>query len=318
MTSKLDEPPDLENFGPIKDHSHSLRVDRRSKTANAFFWSFVERIGSQALRSAFAIILARLLLPRDFGLVAISFVFLGVAEVIMTSGFGTALIRKKVLNHVDECSIFYFNVVVGAILTAVLFYAAPYIAAFYRLPDLAFIGRVAAFSLFINAFGVVPGCLLARRLDFFTLCKVSIASTIISGFLAIALAWKGFGVWSIVAQLLVSSLANLALLWGLANWRPIAGFSFRSLRTMFGFGSSFACISLLDVLARNLSSAIIGRRFTMAEVGLYSRATQIGRIPGNDHVFCGVSSPASPFLRRRKITKRIWPVTFVQCLRIWR
>src|SRR5271170_3389475 len=97
---------------------------RRSKTATAFIWSFVERIGTQVLRSVFAIILARLLLPKDFGLVALVSVFISIADVIMTSGFGTALIRRKFVSHVDECSIFYFNVVAGAILTAALFCAA--------------------------------------------------------------------------------------------------------------------------------------------------------------------------------------------------
>ncbi len=254
-------------------------MNRRSKTATAFIWSFIERIGTQVLRSVFAIILARLLVPGDFGLVAVLSVFVGVAEVIVTSGFGTALIRKKVVSHVDECSIFYFNVVAGVIATAALFCAAPYVAAFYRLPQLTLIGRVTAFNLLVNSLCAVQWCLLVRKLDFLTQCKVSIASIIISGTLGIVLAWRGFGVWSIVAQQLCGNLANVALLWRLAGWRPVAGFNFQSLRNMFGFSSSFACINLLDVVARNLSTAIIGKRFTTAEVGLYSRATQIQELP---------------------------------------
>jgi teichuronic acid exporter len=254
-------------------------MNRRSNAASAFIWSFIERIGTQVLRSVFAIILARLLVPKDFGLVAVLSVFVGVAEVVVSSGFGTALIRKKVLSHVDECSVFYFNVVVGVIMTTALFCAAPYVAAFYRLPQLTSIGRVISFNLLVNSLCAVQWCLLARKLDFLTLCKVSIVSTMISGILGIVLAWSGFGVWSIVAQQLSGNLANVALLWRLAGWRPVAGFDFQSLRSMFGFGSSFACINLLDVFARNLSSAIIGRRFTAAEVGLYSRATQIQELP---------------------------------------
>jgi O-antigen/teichoic acid export membrane protein len=254
-------------------------MNPRSNTAPAFIWSFIERIGTQVLRSVFAIILARLLVPKDFGLVAVLSVFIGVAEVIVSSGFGTALIRKKVLSHVDECSIFYFNVVVGVIMTTALFCAAPYVAAFYRLPQLTSIGRVTSFNLLVNSLCAVQWCLLARKLDFLTLCKVSIISTLISGILGIVLASSGFGVWSIVAQQLSGNLANVALLWRLAGWRPVAGFDFQSLRGMFGFGSSFACINLLDVFARNLSSAIIGRRFTTAEAGLYSRAMQIEELP---------------------------------------
>jgi teichuronic acid exporter len=264
---------------------------QRSKTATAFVWSFIERIGTQVLRSVFAIILARLLLPRDFGLAALVFVFIGIADVIMTSGFGTALIRKKVVSPVDECSIFYFNIVVGAILTAVLFCAARYVAEFYRLPQLTLIGRAASFDVLVTSLCIVPGSLLVRKLDFLTLCKVSITSIVISGVLGVVLGWRGFGVWSIVAQQLFGNLVYVALLWILTGWRPVAGFSLPSLRSMFGFSSSFACISLLDVLARNLSSAIIGRRFTTAEVGLYSRATQLEELPVMT-IYLAVSRPS--------------------------
>jgi teichuronic acid exporter len=166
---------------------------QRSKTATAFVWSFIERIGTQVLRSVFAIILARLLLPRDFGLAALVFVFIGIADVIMTSGFGTALIRKKVVSHVDECSIFYFNIVVGAILTTVLFCAAHYVAQFYRLPQLTLIGRAASFDVLVTSLCIVPGSLLVRKLDFLTLCKVSIASIVLSGVLGVVLGWRGLG-----------------------------------------------------------------------------------------------------------------------------
>lgn len=264
---------------------------RRSKTATAFIWSFIERIGTQVLRSVFAIILARLLLPKDFGMIALLSVFIGIADVIMTSGFGTALIRKKFVSRVDECSIFYFNVIAGVILTMVLFCALPYVAEFYQLPQLTLIGRVASFDVLVTSLCIVPGSLLVRKLDFLTLCKVSIASIVVSGVLGVVLGWRGFGVWSIVAQQLSGNLVYVALLWILTEWRPVAGFSFQSLRSMFGFGSSFACISLLDVLARKLSSAIIGRRFTTTDVGLYSRATQLEELPVMT-IYLAVSRPS--------------------------
>lgn len=254
-------------------------------------WSFVERIGTQVLRSVVAIILARLLVPKDFGLVAIVSVFVGVAGVIVTSGFGTALIREKTVSRVDECSVFYFNVVIAVMATMTLFCAAPYIASFYRLPQLTLIGRVTSFNVLASSLCLVPGCLLVRKLDFLALCKVFMTSTVISGALGIMMAWRGFGVWSIVAQQLCGNVATTALLWKLTGWRPAAFFDFQSLRRMAGFGSSFACINLLDVLARNLSSAIIGRRFTTAEVGLYSRATQIEELPVTT-TYYAVSQPS--------------------------
>jgi teichuronic acid exporter len=270
-----------------------IDMNHRSKTAAAFTWSFIDRIGTQLLRSVFAIILARLLLPGDFGLIALLSVFIGVADVIMTSGLGTALIRKKVVSHVDECSIFYFNVVVGIILTTVLIWVLPYVAEAYRLPQLTLIGRVASFDVLVTSLCIVPGSLMVRRLDFLTLCKVSIISVVTSGILGIILGWKGFGVWSIVAQQLFGNLTYVVLLWILTGWRPVAGFSFQSLRDVFGFGSSFAFISLLDVFAKNLSSAIIGWRFTSIEVGLYQRAAQLEEVPVMT-IYFAVSRPSLP------------------------
>jgi teichuronic acid exporter len=266
-------------------------MNLRSNTATAFIWSFIERIGVQVVRTVFAIILARLLLPADFGLVAVLSVFVGIADVIVSGGFGTALIREKSVSPTDECSVFYFNVVIAAVITAGLFSAAPLIASFYKLPQLSLIGQVTSLNVFVNSLCVVPGCLLIRKLDFLTLCKVSMTLVIVSGTLGTVLAWLGFGVWSIVVQQLSGNLLSAALLWGLTGWRPIGRFDFQSLRRMFRFGSSFAGASLLDVFARNLSSAIIGRRFTAADVGLYSRATQIQELPAMT-TYYAVSRPS--------------------------
>jgi teichuronic acid exporter len=254
-------------------------MNRRSKTVAAFIWSFFERIGTRALRSVFAIVLARLLLPKDFGLVAILSVLVGAAEVIVTSGFGTVLIRKKEVNHTDECAIFYFNVLLGVILTITFFCSAPYVAAFYGLPQLAAIGRVTSFNVLVSSLSVVQWALLIRKLDFLTQFKISIASVATSGTLGIVLAWRGFGVWSIVAQQLSGNILNVMLLWMFAEWRPFKGFHLQSLRRMFGFSSSFVFINLLDVIAGSLSSAIIGKLFTASEAGLYSRAKQMEEVP---------------------------------------
>jgi len=256
----------------------AAHMNQRS-TAAAFVWSFAERIGTQLLRSIFAIILARLLLPKDFGLVAILAVFVGVAEVIITSGFGTVLIREPRLTHSDECSIFYFNVLVGATLTAILFCASPYVAEFYRSPQLTAIGRITSFNLLITSTCVVQWALLNRRLDFLAQFKVSIISVASSGILAVVMAARGFGVWSIVVQQLCSNTLNALILWRMAKWYPSERFSFRSLQKMFGFSSSFIAINLLDVIAGNISFAIIGKLFTATEAGLYSRAKQIEELP---------------------------------------
>src|SRR5438270_2612768 len=127
-------------------------MEARSKTASAFIWSFVERIGVQVLRGLVAIVLTRLLLPADFGLIAMLSLFIGVAQIIVTSGFATVLIRKPQITEDDLCSVFYFNLLIGFLLTATFFLATPPIAAFFHAPQLRQIGRVTSLNILVNSF----------------------------------------------------------------------------------------------------------------------------------------------------------------------
>jgi len=251
----------------------------KSRTLNALFWSFLERFGQQGIQFIIGIILARLLLPEQFGLIAMLAIFMAIAQSFINSGFGQALIQKQGATHIDECSIFYFNILVGFLAAGLLCLAAPWIAGFYNQPLLVPLTCALSLNLIINAFGLVQTTLLTKHIDFKTQLKVSVIATVISGTIGVTMALNGFGVWSLVAQSLSSNLFRTALLWLFNPWRPSLVFSFVSLRGMFAFGSRLLASGLLDTVFRNIYLVVIGKLFSPADLGFYSRAKGLQQLP---------------------------------------
>ena len=251
----------------------------RHKTTRALFWSFLETAGLQGIQFIISIILARMLLPEQYGLIAMLAIFMAIAQTFINSGFGQALIQRKNINHVDECSIFYFNILVSFLAAGLLCLAAPWVADFYNQPLLIPLTRVLSLNLIINAFGAIQTTLLTKLLDFKTQLKVSMIATFLSGTIGITMAFNGFGVWSLVAQSLSSNLFRTILLWFFTNWRPSLVFSLKALREMFGFGSRFLASGLLDTVFRNIYVVVIGKLFAPAALGLYSKAHKLQKFP---------------------------------------
>lgn len=254
--------------------SRSLKL----KTIHGIFWSLLECGGQQGIQLVISIILARLLLPAQFGLIAMLAIFMAIAQSFLSSGFGSALIQKKDATHVDSCSIFYFNIVVGIVAAGLLCLAAPWIAAFYEEPALTPLTRFLSLNLVINSFALVQSTLLARRIDFKTQLKVSIVATIGSGIIGITLAYRGFGVWSLAIQSVTGTIFRTVLLWFFNKWRPSLVFSFAALKGMFAFGSKLLFSGLLDTIFRNIYLVVIGRIFTATDLGFYSRAKSCTRL----------------------------------------
>lgn len=254
--------------------THSLK----SKTLHGIFWSLLERGGQQGIQLVISIILARILLPAQFGLIAMLAIFMAIAQSFLDSGFGSALIQKKDATQVDSCSIFYFNIVVGIVAAGLLCLAAPWIAAFYEEPALIPLTRFLSLNLVINSFALIQSALLVRRVDFKTQLKVSIVATIGSGTIGIILAYRGFGVWSLAIQSVTSTIFRTVLLWFFTKWRPSLVFSFAALKSMFAFGSKLLFSGLLDTIFRNIYLVIIGKIFTATDLGFYSRAKSCTRL----------------------------------------
>ena len=255
--------------------SHNLQ----SKTIHGLRWSLFERVGQQGILFVISIILARLLLPEEFGLIAMLTIFMAIAQSFINSGFGQALIQKQNTTHIDECSIFYFNIVVGFLAAGLLCLVAPWIAGFYNQPLLAPLTYALSLNLIINAFGLVQTTLLTKQIDFKTQLKVSVISTIISGTIGVTMAYKGFGVWSLVIQSLSSNFFRTVLLWFFYTWRPSLVFSFVSLRSMFAFGSRLLASGLLDTIFGNIYLVVIGKLFSPVSLGFYSRAKEFKQLP---------------------------------------
>lgn len=245
----------------------------KQKAINGMAWSVSERISLQVMQMIISIVLARLLEPAEFGLIGMLAIFTSIAQSLIDSGFGSALIQKKNATQTDSSSIFYFNLVFSVILASILFFSAPLIADFYDQPDLLPITRVLSLGLVINASSIVQVCILRRNLDFKKHFIANITSVIISGIGGIVAALAGLGVWSLVIQSLANSLIKAIILWTLKIWRPIVQISIASLKTMFSFGSKLLLAGLMETVFTNLYQTFIGRQFTASDLGYYSRAS---------------------------------------------
>lgn len=228
------------------------------------------------------IVMARLLTPKDYGLVGMVAIFIAVAQSLVDSGFSQALIRKQNRTETDNSTVFYFNIVVGILLYLVLFVIAPWVADFYDSPELTALMRVICLSVVFNSFVVVQRALLTVNIDFKTQAKASLTAAVVSGVIGIGMAYSGFSYWSIVAQQLVNLGLNTLLLWIFTRWRPRWIYSWGSFRELFTFGSKLMFSGLLDVVYRNMYLLVIGKVFTASSLGYYTRANQFAEFPSSN------------------------------------
>lgn len=250
----------------------------RHKTVAGIIWTFLNQLFSVGIQTATTLILAWFLLPEDFGLVAMITVFFVIAHSLVDSGFSQALIRKKEVSQVDYSTAFYINLVLGVLTYALLFVSANFIANFYNEPRLSVLVRVVGLTVIINSFQLVQISELTRKLDFKTQFRVALSSSIFSSIVAIFMAVMGFGVWSLVAQMLISTFASTVLHWIVNKWRPSKEFSVESLSEMFGFGSKLLASGLIDTTFQNIYVIIIGKLFSATLVGYYFFALRIQQL----------------------------------------
>lgn len=265
----------------------------KQKTVNGVMWSSIDRFTTQGIQFVFSILIARLLLPSDYGVVAMLGIFLAVSQTFVDSGFGVALIRKIDRTDTDFSTVFYFNIAVGLFFYAVLWLASPYIAAFYDIPLLEDVTKVVALTLVFSSFSGVQSAKLTIAIDFKTGAKISVTVTLLSGAVGLWMAYRGYGVWALVVQSVSGSLMRTALLWLFVRWMPKLVFSWRSFREMFSFGSKLLTSRLLDTVYNNVYTLVIGRCFSSATLGVYSRADSLAQYPSFNltSVLQGVTFP---------------------------
>lgn len=254
----------------------------KHKTIIGTIWSSVDRFASAGINFVFGLGLARLLMPKEYGLIAMISIFMAISQSIIDSGFSNALIRKKNRTEEDNSTAFYFNIVAGLAMYAIMLLLAPFIASFYNEPILTSIIRVMAVSLFFGSVSIVQQAMLTVKIDFKTQTKISLISVIVSGVIGIVVAYLGYGVWALVAQAVIASFTRTMLLWMFAKWKPTTGFSMVSFHYLFGYGSKLLVAGIMETIYRNLYTIVIGKTFSASQLGFYSRGEQLGYFPANN------------------------------------
>ena len=254
----------------------------KNKTKKGLAWSMIERFATQGVQFLFGIILARLLSPDDYGIIAMPLVFLAIAQCIIDSGFSTALIRKPELTEDDLSTAFYFNIGIGILCYAVLFFSSPLIADFYHTPILSSLLKVTALAVLFNPLCAVQQAILTRKIDFKTQAIVSLSGAVVSGIVGLYMAYNGFGVWSLVFQQVGGYVMRTILLWILGKWKPKRKWSWESFHYLWGFGSKMLGSGLLDTIYNNIYPIVIGKYFSAQDLGNYTRAQQFSSLPSSN------------------------------------
>lgn len=254
----------------------------KEKTVSGLIWSFVDSMAGQGISFVVSIILARLLSPREFGLIGMITVFIAVSESFINSGFSSALIRKKNCTDTDFSTVFFFNLAAGILFFFLLFLTAPAISNFFNEPELTAILQVLGVVLIIDSLTLIQRTILTKRIDFKLQAKISVIASIGSGVVAILMAFYGFGVWALVAQRIVKQGLNSLFLWLWNRWKPLLVFSKNSFKELFGFGSKLLLSGLIDTIYQNIYYLIIGKFFSAQELGFYTKADEFNRIPSQN------------------------------------
>ena len=250
----------------------------RSQLLHGVAWNFIEKVLMRGASFIIGIILARLLSPSDFGLIGMLAIFVAISNVFIEGGLAKALIQRKDCQDIDFSTAFVANVGMSLMIYVVLFLTAPLIADFYDEPILTDITRILSLNFVLGSFNIVQRAKLMANVDFKSLAQINVISTIVSGIIGIAMAFYGWGVWSLVGQTLCSTIVLLLLFPFYSKWRPSIKFSPNSFRQLFGFGSKLMATGVYSVILNNISTICIGRFYKSNQLGFYTRASQFSEI----------------------------------------
>lgn len=287
----------------------SSNMSLKDQIFRGVFWTVISKVIQQTIQFFLSVSLARLLAPGDFGLIAMVAIFTGFTHLFADFGFGTALIQRQKLTERHIHSIFWINLGTGALLTFLLFVAAPHIAAFFQTPVLTPLCRILAFNFILGSFLIVPNSLMHRRMSFRKLAKAGVYTNFLSGGIALLLAIAGWGVWSLVAQILTASIVGAFLHMFLSGWYPRFIFSLKAVKELFHFGFYFSGFCFVNYWHRNMDNLIVGKVLGPLSLGIYSRAYSLMLMPMAQiiGVVSGVMFPAlSSIQHDKERVKRIY------------
>ena len=247
----------------------------KQKVFSNFLWRFFERCGAQGVKMLVEIVLAQLLLPEDYGTIALVTVFITILNTFATSGLGSALVQKKDADNVDFSTVFWFSIVLSIVLYIFLFLISPFLAAYYdQPPEFTPVLRVLGLQLLITGFRKVQHAYVSRTMQFKRFFFATLGGTIGAAVIGIWLAYRGYGVWALVAQHLFNLLTDSVILWYTVKWRPKLVFSFERLKGLMGYGWKLLASSLIDTAYNEVRQLVIGKKYSSADLAFYNRGRQ--------------------------------------------
>ena len=246
----------------------------KRKVISGLFWRYMERTLAQGIQLLVTIVLARILMPEEYGTVALVSVLINIALVFVQSGFGSALIQKADADSTDFSTAFYFSFGLSLLIYLVLYVTAPYVSAFYRNSAFTPLIRGLSVSIIIASMGTVQQAYVSRTMQFRKFFFSTLTGTIVSAFTGIGAALMGLGAWALIIQQLTNQCIDTLILWFTSGWRPTREFSLKSLRHIFGYGWKLLLSGLIDTVYSNLYTLIIGKKFSAADVGCYEKGRQ--------------------------------------------
>jgi len=300
------------------------KIDAVTVTSN-IMWRFLERCGAQLVTTCVGILLARLLMPEAYGTVAIVFAMIAFLQVFVDSGLANALVQKKDVDDLDYSTVFLFNIGSCLVMYLALFLAAGPIATFYGIPELKPLTRVLGLNLIITGIKNVQQAYVSRNMIFKKFFFATLGGTILAAVVGVAMALKGYGVWALVAQYLVNATCDTVILWFTVEWRPHWKFSFARLRRLFAYGWKLLASALLDTGYTELRSLIIGKVYSSADLGHYTKGKEIPNLITanistaiNSVLFPAMSEAQDDIVLMKQFTRRsiktssyiMWPMMF--------
>lgn len=258
--------------------SRMSELSLKDKTVKGIGWNSIDRIANYGIGFLVGIVLARLLSPEEYGLIGIIGVFIAIFNTILDSGLSIALIRKQLVTDIDYCTVFWTNLLLSFVLTAILFFCAPKISVFFGRTELIPYIHVMSFVLVINALSITQQARLTKRIDFKTQTKISLVAHTLSGVIGIIMAYSGLGIWALVAQQMTSRLFTTVMLWIYNKWWPSLVFSWISFKELFRFSWKLLVAQIINSLFNQLNQAVVGKYYSPIMLGQFTRAQHYGQL----------------------------------------
>ena len=249
----------------------------KTKAIRGILWNAIDKFAAQGVQFIIGIILARLLMPKDFGLIGMLSIFIALSQSFIDSGMGSGLIQKQNRSDVDFSTVLYL-IYVSVYFFMYTIYNSAFNCKFYNLPQLVNLTRVLSLNIIINSLAIVQRSKLIINIDFKTFAKVNVVSVLTGGIIAVFFAYAGFGVWALVIQNLISATVSVLMLWLLSKWKPSLSFSKESFKDLFGFGSKLLISGLYARTLNEIYNLVIGKTYSASDLGYYTRSKQIAEV----------------------------------------